>query len=270
MARRLVNLWKLGEPDYARLYGLYLVHLMLQDRYEEMVPACKTIRRYAQAGPGIKEAFFTFNREVEALNVKLRFTEALKVTKLRDLVWYGTSDHDKIVRDPHDFSWMIYTLAPLHYYLGKYECGAWILEAALKICFSYHTKESFYWFRSVAPQRMSKYLPVHVSLSTFYRVLGKDLLTWTEWDRFARGFTARFYQTMGITANQLQQDPSLLKPIVRKLRGLEASGHPCDFEPRRKVIHFPSNETEEEKQVRVQNLNRQLREYFPDLNLKST
>src|SRR5437879_5686757 len=66
MADQIPNLFGV-EKDAERLYALYLGRLRQQRQHEQIVYACRQIRRYGTQGPGITHALFTFSPEIDAL-----------------------------------------------------------------------------------------------------------------------------------------------------------------------------------------------------------
>src|SRR5262249_33026250 len=120
MAARIPDLWQLKE-DAERLYSLYLSYLMQARRNEEIVSACRQIRRYSVRGPGLRKGLFTFWREIEALCELKRYQIAW-----RQLRRYGVNllgkrlDLTRLEETPTIGLSLEFHYAPLLYFLGRY------------------------------------------------------------------------------------------------------------------------------------------------------
>lgn len=232
MTKRIPNLWKMNlkpdDRDPGTLYGLYLCGLMLKDQYDRVAEACRIIRRYAIKGPGIKEAFFTFSNKYHSLITLGRLEEALRQARSRDRTVYGHCDYSRLVWKEESGTWPIICVAPLHYWLGRYELGCHILEAALEPWFNNDCKSSYYWFTQIAyphkNHRAKVFYPV--SLAMFYHKLGKDLQEWKHWNAFIDGFPNQFFTVLKIGKKGLRNDSKLLPKVISRIGEIQKKNQP--------------------------------------------
>jgi hypothetical protein len=52
-----------------------------------------------------------------------------------------------------------------------------------------------------------------VTLTHFYRALGRDLRDWPLWGAFVDGFHSKLFRQSGVRRKSLRSDPTLLKPF---------------------------------------------------------
>lgn len=292
MSKRIPNLWKMklmtDDRDPGTLYALYLSDLMLKDQDARVIEACRIIRRYAIKGPGIKEAFFTFSQEHHSLITLGRLDEALRQARSRDRIVYGHCDYSRLVWKEDSGTWPIITVAPLHYWLGRYELGCHILEAAFEPWFNNDWKSSFYWFTQVAyphkKHRAKAFYPV--SLAMFYHKLGKDLREWKLWNAFIDGFPDQFYTVLKIGKEDLRNDSKLLSIVISRISEIQKKNRPYytsgggddsiedivesprQIKKRHDQLIKERHETQKAKQERAQKrrlLDQRLAELFPEL-----
>jgi hypothetical protein len=266
---RVPDLWKRNVDKADAFYSMLLIRLAIKDKQERIIQVCRTIRRHAAKGPGSKAALFTFMFERDALVELGKFQLALRQAHLRDRIYHGKRPDYRQVSssnlDPMETYWLIYTLAPLHYCNGHYETARQLLELGLGFWLNTCKQISYFWFWKVAPSRASKLFTTQVSLTQIYRKLDRDLQPWSDWERFAQGFTPKFYHTLGITGKQLSADATLLKDVAKRIREMLAAGLPCDFSPPAKITGEETPTTEKQRQERREETNRKLKEFFPEL-----
>lgn len=231
MPPRLPDLWKLKLDDAEILYERYLCQLMINDQNVRTVQACRAIRRYAARGPGSQCGLLTFRYELEALCTMDQLDAALKQARLRDRIKYGKTlnyaKHQWDEADGVEGYWLIYTMAPLHYYNQRYQLGCHLLETGLGFWFNHDNPNSYEWLSKIVPLREDwRYLQT-ASLTMFYRKLGKDLRTWKHWNRFVDGFPARFYRVVGISKSELRDDPKLLRDLMKRIRHICHENRSC-------------------------------------------
>lgn len=81
MPARIPDLWRTQE-DASRLYKLYLVRLRMNGLHEQVVAACRQIRRYASRGPGAKVGLFAFSFEIDSLCDLKNYNQAWRRLRL--------------------------------------------------------------------------------------------------------------------------------------------------------------------------------------------
>jgi len=292
MTQRIPNLWKMklkaDDREPGTLYALYLCGLMLKDQDDRVIEACRVIRRYALKGPGIKEAFFTFSQEYHSLITLGRLEEALRQVRRRDRIVYGHSDYSRLVWKEDSGTWPIICVAPLHYWLGRYELGCHILEAALEPWFNNDWKSSYYWFTQIAhqPRRHKARAFYPVSLAMFYHQLGKDLHDWKQWNAFIDGFPEKFFTVLKIGKEELRSDSKLLPKVISRIGEMQKKNRPYytsggggqsmediiessrQIKRRHDLLLKENRQTQEEKRERAKvrrKLDQRLAELFPEL-----
>lgn len=283
MTKRIPNFWKLKVDEPDRLYSLFLCKLMLKEQNERILQVCRIIRRYAARGPGGKEALCTFMYEREALFMLGKLDVALKQARLRDCVRYGRpldyAHHQWDEKDPFEGYWLIYTLAPLHYYNGLYELGCQLYETGLGYWFNQCKQVSYEWLWNIVPRRKTPGFLQTVTLAMFYCKLGKDL---RDWKVFAECFPPRLYRVVGISKTALRDDPRLLRALMTRIRQIQQANRPYCTSGVSRGIHDIIATPEQirraherisrkalkekpERRERSDHFDKKLMEYFPEL-----
>lgn len=230
MAKRIPNLWKMklkaDDRDPGTLYRLYFCQLMLQENYERMVEACRTIRRYGMNGLKLEEWLFTFEYEVDSLIWLGRLDIALRQARARDRAYYGHCDYARLVWKEDSGMWPIYKVAPLHYCHGQFKLGCHILESALEPWFNNNWQSSYYWFGQIAPIHKKPNSIYQFTLAMFYHKLGKDLREWKQWNAFIDGFPEKFFTVLKIGKEELRNDSKLLPKVISRIDEIQKKNRP--------------------------------------------
>lgn len=259
---------------------------MLQENYDRMVEACRTIRRYGLNCLDVKEWLFTFEYEVDSLIWLGRLDIALRQARSRDRAYYGHCDYARLVWKEDSGMWPIYKVAPLHYCHEQFELGCHILEAALEPWFNNNWQSSYYWFRQIAPVYKKPNSIYQFTLAMFYHKLGKDLQEWKHWNAFIDGFPDQFYTVLKIGKKDLRNDSKLLPKVISRIGEIQKKNRPYytsggggdsiediiesprQIKKRHDQLIKERHETQQAKQERAQNrrlLDQRLAELFPEL-----
>ena len=209
LATRIPDLWQAKEDDATRLYAIFLARLQMNGMHKRIVAACRQIRRYADRGPGRIEGLFTFSDEIDALCDQKQYKMAWRQLRLRHEIFYGQRlelNRRWTVNDYWDL-WSKY--APLLFFLKRYRDGCLLLETALDFLFAQGNVQSFDDILFHVYNNDKK--PSHrclVTLSHFYKHLGKDLREWRHWEAFVNGFHPKLFRLAGVTRAALLADAS--------------------------------------------------------------
>jgi len=202
-----------------RYYSLYLAKLHAAHRTHRLVEVCRSIRRYARNHGKPKAGLFTFQYEMyacegigdaEAMWRLLRGWDRTALGKTVDLAnqrWNAEDAHR-----------LLFLYAPLLYLRGRYRLGCQLLEEALKM----HSRQEGWSFELL--WHVYKPLPrpstiYDVTLTHFYRALGRDLGDWPLWGAFVDDFHSKLFRLSGIRRERLRSDPALLKPFFEWISG---------------------------------------------------
>ncbi|HQR08407.1 MAG TPA: hypothetical protein PLN21_16375 [Gemmatales bacterium] len=262
MQDRIPNLWLQGNNDAVRLYSIFIAQLMIDERHERIIEACRRIRRYAAQGPGAQEGVFTFMFEIWALVELKRYATAWRQLQLHDrIVHGGPLDYQRHQWDPHRYPYeLIHRHAPLLYYTGRWKLGCLLMEQGLATWFkmSQHVSDNLY--RNVLAIQRKPTILVEISLEHFYQRLGKDLRDWPYWNKFVHGFPAEQYRITGITASEMMNDPRKAHELVRRMR--KHSSQQADSEP------LPTADDQRQGKERSKQTHIRLQGLFPKLRKK--
>lgn len=211
------DLWE-AKADAERMYQLYLARLQMNGLHDRAVGACRQIRRYAAHGPGRRAALFTFSFQVDSLVKQRKYLAAWRQVQLRDQIIRGRRIAlNRRKWSPKDFSQLSYTYAPLMYFLGRYALGCKLLETALGFWYRRPRAESYHiLFHVYNADDEPRILP-RVTLSHFYRRLGRDLKEWALWPTFVRGLAAPLFRIAGVERKVLLEDSSQLVAFFANL-----------------------------------------------------
>lgn len=276
MASAIPDLWK-SNDDAERMYSIYLATLMKHDQNQQIVEACSVIRRYATRGPGAAAALFTYWFEGHALceleQYDLAWRQLLRAEEIETgerIDWrrrqWSAKDHQKL----------IYRYAPLLYFRGRYRAGCELLELGLGFMLNCPELKSIYILHDVYNNDRSPSIPARVTLTHFYRRLGKNLGEWPKWERFLNGFDERIFSITGVSREELISNPRRLKRFFDNLiKAKEERGVGFNEEDlvesltkvrkRQKARLRESKERNKQNAERVKQLRIRMREVFPDL-----
>lgn len=179
MAEKIPDLWKLEERDAEQLYSLFLAHLQMHGRHDRVVAACRQIRRFARRCPGMKEAAFTFSTELDALIELQKYRSAWRLLKLREGVEYGKRLDFRDGVPPEVNAYELGSdYAPLLFFLKRYRVGCELKERYLDYWFNVPKSQSYELLFEIYNSDKRPSHRCRVTLSHFYRHLGKDLVEW--------------------------------------------------------------------------------------------
>ena len=221
-AVQVPDLWR-AKADAERMYQLYLVRLQINKLHDRVVDACRQIRQHAARGPGRRAGLFTFSFEVDSLVFQRSYSAAWRQVQLRDEIIRGRRIPLESRRwSPKDFWELACTYAPLMYFLKRYAVGAKLLETALSFWYRRPRAESYYvLFHVYNGDDEPRILP-RVTLTHFYRHMGKDLKEWVLWPMFVRGIAAPLFRVAGIERKVLLADSSQLATFFGHLMRLRS------------------------------------------------
>ena len=220
MRRRVPNLWR-RESKAARLYELYIAELLISNRHADIVAACRKIRSYTRDA-NRQAAMFTYSHEIDALcalgkhavawqQLRRRDRELEKVGELKGRKWG--------VADP----WSVrFDYAPLLYFTGRYEEGCGLLEAALGTA-NDRNVPSYDLLFSIYNGELRPKLRPRVTLTHFYKKLGKSLRDWEHWAAFLDGLSPRLFRVGRIRREELLEHPERLGDFFKTLMAVRAA-----------------------------------------------
>lgn len=221
-AVQVPDLWR-AKADAERMYQLYLVRLQINKLHDRVLDACRQIRQHAARGPGRRAGLFTFSFEVDSLVSQRSYSAAWRQVQLRDEIIRGRRIPLESRRwSPKDFWELACTYAPLMYFLERYAVGAKLLETALSFWYRRRRAESYHvLFHVYNGDDEPRILP-RVTLTHFYRHMGKDLKEWVLWPVFVRGLAAPLFRVAGIERKALLADSSQLATFFGHLMRLHS------------------------------------------------
>jgi hypothetical protein len=277
MSDRIQDLWRTND-DPRRYYQLYLAQLLRDERYERIIFACRRIRHYAKRGPGVKEGLFTFYFELDAL-CELKYYRAAWL-QLRRLENHAFGKRFELTRGqfpPSNGMTVFSFYSPILYFLRRNRLGCDMLENELDLFFKGERKMSYEMFCHVANgwvRPSSRHL---VTLSHFYRRLGKKLHEWKHWKTFVNGFHPSFYRILGVDREILLADCQELPAFLDKLNTIRRNqikhenGWAILLKSPRKARPQTESAKRKREQINTQNeaakssRNAKLQELFPEL-----
>ena len=222
VAEAIPDLWRAKE-DATRLYQLYLCRLQMSRRHERIVAACSRIRRYAARGPGPPAGLFTFSFEIDSLCDLKDYQAAWRRLRLREEIVYGERLDLRNREWSSADAWeLAFSYAPLLFFLGRYRHGCALLETSLGFWLGGRKTRSFDILFHVYNGDEEPWNRCRVTLSHFYRRLGKDLLQWRDWEAFVNGFHARLFRLSSVRRAELLADPGRLAVFFGKLMEVRA------------------------------------------------
>jgi hypothetical protein len=186
--------------------------------HERVVAVCPQIRRYAARGPGPTEGLFTFSFEIDSLCDLEDYETAWRRLRRREEIAFGERLDLRSRKWAKTVGWeLAFSYAPLLFFLGRYRQGCALLETFLD-----------FWFRGTKPRSFDILFHVYnedqeprnrcrVTLSHFYRWLGKDLRHWRHWEAFVNGFHPRLFRLSGVRRDELMADPERLAVFFDRL-----------------------------------------------------
>jgi hypothetical protein len=190
----------------------------MNHRYERVVAACPQIRRYAARGPGPTEGLFTFFFEIDSLCDLKNYQTAWRRLRLREKIVFGKRldlrSREWSSTDGCELAW---SYAPLLFFLGRCSRGRELLETSLGFSFVGRNARSFDILFHVYNGDDEPSHRCRVTLSHFYRRLGRDLRQWRHWETFINGFHPRLFRLSGVRRDELIADPGRLGEFFDKL-----------------------------------------------------
>lgn len=265
------------------MYSLYLMQLVLDDRYEQVISACRTIRRIAARGPGLKEGIFTFSLEIDALYELQQYQTAFKQLCQRDRIIFGERMDFAKRKWSRGEGWQLeFDYAPIHYFLGRYRLGCSLLETALGFWFDPSVSTKPPCFQILYRICNNEHEPSHrcrVTLAHFYNRLGKPMTEWKHWPQFVNGLNLKLFRIAGITRAQLLMNSDHLPMFFDKLMKLRDQRIPTRIgngeldltdsaktvRQRQAAIQKKSELFEERTKLQRERREAKLRDLFPEL-----
>lgn len=222
MAEVIPDLWR-AKLDARRLYQLYLCRLQMNHRHERVVAVCPQIRRYAARGPGPTEGLFTFSIEIDSLCDLKDFQAAWRRLRRREEIVFGKRlDLRGREWSRSDYWELAFSYAPLLFFLGRYRQGCELLEISLGFWFSGRKARSFDILFHVYNGDEEPRNRCRVTLSHFYRRVGRDLRQWRHWVGFVNGFHPRLFRLSRVGRDELMADAGRLPVFFDKLMEVRA------------------------------------------------
>ena len=202
--------------DIERYYSVYLVQLLRAKRTRRVLEACRCIRRFAKNYGQPKAGLFTFQWEMEAYQGRKRNAPAIwRVLRSWDRMALGKAVD--LARHPWDSEGahrLLFSYAPLLYLRKHYQLGCELLEKAIKM----HAGRKGWAFDLL----WHVYKPIlrpattyDVTLTHFYRALGRDLPQWELWSDFVDDFPEKLFRSSGVSRTSLRRDSRLLEPFFQ-------------------------------------------------------
>jgi hypothetical protein len=219
------NLFQPGLQNEAKkLYTIYLSQLSANSRNRRVLTACEMIKAYAVEAKQPQVANFTFHYEIEALCKLGRFIEAWKLLRQLEHQAYGKPIDLRAAHwKPKHLDWFWQYHPHILYFLGRYQLGRRMLEAALGARMAHPDPGLSY---QLLPYVHSAVLRPHhlhqVALYHFYRKLGRDLTAWSGWKQFVEGFDSRVLTMAHLQKEELLGDASKLRGLHRSISRMQA------------------------------------------------
>ena len=205
--RSVPNLFRTFDNGHKieQYYSVYLGRLLRANERSRVLEACGCIRRFAKKHGRPKAGLFTFPFEMDAYERRkvnaaamwrvLRSWDRMALGKPIDLAHHRWK--------PEDAHRLLFVYAPLLYLRERYPLGCELLEKAIKM----HAGRKGWAFELL----WHVYKPVlrpattyDVTLTHFYRVLGRDLRQWKLWSDFVNDFPAKLFRLSGVNRNSLR------------------------------------------------------------------
>jgi len=214
--RSVPNLFRtLGNRhEIERYYSVYLVQLLRTNRARRAIEACRCIRRFAKNQGRPKTALFTFQWEIDAYERgRLNAPAMWRVLRSWDRMALGKPiDFANHRWKPEDAHRLLFFYAPILYLRERYQLGCELLERAIKM----HARRQGWGFEllwHIYKPAVRPATTYDVTLTHFYRALGRDLRQWELWGDFVDDFPAKLFRLSRVNRNSLRNDPKFLKPF---------------------------------------------------------
>jgi hypothetical protein len=203
----------LKSKDSRRLYDLFLARLSQAGQGNRIVTACRIIRRMARRAGRPQAAAFTFFWEIEGHGVNRDFEAMWRTLRAWEIASTGRRlnirTHRWTQKEHHQ---LIFRYAPLLYMRGRYRLGCRLMETALEMA-SHRKGWSFDWLWHVYKPMNKPASTYDVTLSHFYRALGRDLTEWKLWAEFLDDLDPRLFRLSGVVQEAMLVNPRLLKKL---------------------------------------------------------
>jgi hypothetical protein len=203
-----------GDPDQARakwFYRQFLTALLHAGQTERVVEVCRAIRRFAKQAGKPELGHWTFDDEDYAYGKLGDFRAQWRLLRERERTFCGkTLDLKKHRWKREEAFFLMYYYAPLLFLRSQYVLGLDLLEKGLRFCANFKSYDLLgHIYNDIKTPRHRH----EVTLSHFYRILGRDLRDWRYWSKFIDGFHSKLFRLSGIPREDIRNDPSLLKPF---------------------------------------------------------
>jgi hypothetical protein len=216
--RAVPNLFRVfdNHREIERYYSVYLARLLHANRTRRVVEACRCIRRFAKNHGRPKAGLFTFQWEMDAYERrKLNAAAMWRVLRSWDRMALGKPiDFANHRWKPEDAHRLLFFYVPLLYLRERYRFGRELLEKAIKM----HARRKGWGFELL----WHIYKPIlrpattyDVTLTHFYRALGRDLGQWELWGDFVNDFPAKLFRLSGVNRNSFRKNPELLEQFFQ-------------------------------------------------------
>jgi hypothetical protein len=213
--RPVPNLFRTSDDakQIHRYYSLYLAKLHAAHRAQRLVEVCRSIRRFAKKHGEPKAGLFTFQYEMYAYECGGDAEAMWRLLRAWDRAAFGKTidlaSHRWNAEDAHR---LMSLYAPLLYLRAHYRLGCHLLEKALRMHFR-RKGWSFELLWHVYKPIQQPSTVYDVTLTHFYRALGRDLRDWPRWNVFVDDFHSKLFGQSGVRRESLRSDPGLLKPF---------------------------------------------------------
>lgn len=277
------DLWELNE-DARRLYDSYLSRLRIAGRHQRVVTVCRQIQEYAARGPGEEHALFVRSPLIDAFCELNNFEQAWQVLRWFQQIAFGAPiDLHRHEWTPQSAAEIEHHLAPLLYFRGRYRDGCMLLETLLGFWFDDHKVRSYVLLGRIYNGDKEPTNRYRVTLSHFYRRLGKSLSEWPHWETFVNGFHPRLFRLAEMKREELLTNSEQLPAFVDRLMDIRdertTSGvggslsdlidSPAKVRKRQEATQRKLDEFHEWSKPRQDALTAKLWELFPELQKHS-
>lgn len=222
MAPNIPDLWE-TQSDAHRLYESFLCQLSLHDQHARVIEVCQQIRRFAASGPGLDAAAFTSRWAIDAHLAMRNCAAARQELEDQERRQYGeTLDLPQEARNSPRFYDFMNLYVPLHFLEGQYAAGIRLLETALGVWLELPEPTSSHLLAYVCNGVDKPENHRQVTLSHFYRQLGRPLSDWQDWPAFVRGLEDDWFRQTGIERESLASNPDQLPEFARRIEQIRS------------------------------------------------
>lgn len=217
MTADIPNLWN-SQPDAQRLYDLLLCQLSVHNQHARVIEVCQQIRSFAAIGHGVEAAAFTSHWLIDSHLALRNCAAARQELEDQERRQHGeTLDLPQEARNSLRFYDFVNLYVPLHYLEGQYPAGVRLMETALGVWFVIPEPTSSHLLAYVCNGVEEPESHRQVTLSHFYRQLGRPLSEWQHWPAFLRGLDDDWFRQAGIERESLECNPDQLPEFARRI-----------------------------------------------------